>query len=195
MGQTGNNVAPAGRMAGFCRFGSDGGPVLWRARGGLERWALHEWKKSENTWRMNGSHPQLGPFHTGLVFIFFFMRTIFKVFIEFVTILLPFFVLVFWLQGMWNLSSPTGDRTHNPCTGNKGLTTRPPGKPQGLVFKLVLCSLFGPCLRFSLPVSQHPCPQLCWMSFLHCSLCALSPVTTWNYCWKGFWQISNNKHC
>ena len=121
MGQTGNNVAPAGRMAGFCRFGSDGGPVLWRARGGLERWALHEWKKSENTWRMNGSHPQLGPFHTGLVFIFFFMRTIFKVFIEFVTILLLFYVLVFLPQCMCEFSSLTRDRTCTPCIGRQNL--------------------------------------------------------------------------
>ena len=31
---------------------------------------------------------------------FFFMWTIFKVFIEFVAILLPIYVLVFWLQGI-----------------------------------------------------------------------------------------------
>ena len=33
----------------------------------------------------------------------FLMGTIFKVFIEFVTILLPFYVLVFWPRGMWDL--------------------------------------------------------------------------------------------
>ena len=37
------------------------------------------------------------------------MRTIFKAFIEFVTGLLLFYVLFFWLQGMWDLSPPTGD--------------------------------------------------------------------------------------
>ena len=43
-----------------------------------------------------------------LFFAFFLMWTIFlKVFIEFVTILLLFYVLVFWLRGMWDLSSPT----------------------------------------------------------------------------------------
>ena len=47
---------------------------------------------------------------------FFFIWTIFKVFTEFVTILLPFYVLVFWPQGMWDLSSPTRDQSHNPCT-------------------------------------------------------------------------------
>ena len=33
------------------------------------------------------------------------MWTIFKVSIQFVTILLLFYVLVFWLRGMWDLSS------------------------------------------------------------------------------------------
>ena len=35
------------------------------------------------------------------------MWTILKVFIEFVTIFLLFYVLVLWPQGMWDLSSPT----------------------------------------------------------------------------------------
>ena len=41
--------------------------------------------------------------------IFFLMWIIFKVFIEFITILLLFYVLSFWLRVMWNLSSPTRD--------------------------------------------------------------------------------------
>ena len=42
--------------------------------------------------------------------------------IEFVTILLIFFyVLVFWLFGMWDLSSPTRDRTRTPCIGRQSL--------------------------------------------------------------------------
>ena len=43
------------------------------------------------------------------------MWIIFKVFIEFVTILL--FCFMFWLVGMWDLRSPTRDQTHIPCTG------------------------------------------------------------------------------
>ena len=39
----------------------------------------------------------------------------FKVFIEFATILFLFYVLVFWSQGLWHLSSLTRDRTHTPC--------------------------------------------------------------------------------
>ena len=49
------------------------------------------------------------------------MWTIFKVFIEFVTILLLFYVLVFWPQGMWDLSSLTRDRTLTPCIGRQHL--------------------------------------------------------------------------
>ena len=47
------------------------------------------------------------------------MWTIFKVSIEFVTTLLPFYVLVFWPQGMWDLSSLTRDRTLSPCIGRQ----------------------------------------------------------------------------
>ena len=42
------------------------------------------------------------------------MWTIFKVFIEFVTILLPLYVLVFWPRGMWYPTSPARDRTCTP---------------------------------------------------------------------------------
>ena len=49
------------------------------------------------------------------------MWTIFKVFIEFVTILLLFYVLSFWLWGMWDLSSPTRDWTRTACIGTWSL--------------------------------------------------------------------------
>ena len=49
------------------------------------------------------------------------MWTIFKVFIEFVTILLLFYVLVFWLRGMWDLSCLIRDRTRTPCVGRRSL--------------------------------------------------------------------------
>ena len=54
-------------------------------------------------------------------FFFFFLWTISKVFIEFVTILLLFYVLVFWPQGMWNLNSPTRDQTRTPCVERRNL--------------------------------------------------------------------------
>ena len=45
----------------------------------------------------------------------------FPVFIEFVTVLLLFYVLVFCSQSMWDLSSPTRDRTLTPCIGRRSL--------------------------------------------------------------------------
>ena len=48
-------------------------------------------------------------FFLNILLFFFLVWTIFKVFIEFVAILLLFYVLVFWPQGMWDLSFPTRD--------------------------------------------------------------------------------------
>ena len=51
-----------------------------------------------------------------------------KIFIEFVTRLLLFYVCLlllvfffFWPRGIWDLSSPNKDQTHNPCIGRRGL--------------------------------------------------------------------------
>ena len=55
------------------------------------------------------------------------MWTIFKVFIEFVTILLLFYVLAFWPRGMGDLSPTTRDGIHTTCIGRQSLnhwTTR-----------------------------------------------------------------------
>ena len=60
------------------------------------------------------------------------MWTIFEVFIEFVTILLLFYVLFFWLRGMWDLSSP--------CIGRRSLnhwTTREVPSSYSLVNHMV----------------------------------------------------------
>ena len=43
------------------------------------------------------------------VVVVFLKWTIFKIFIEFVTVLLLFYVLGFWKQGMWDLSFLTRD--------------------------------------------------------------------------------------
>ena len=42
---------------------------------------------------------------------------IFKVFIEFVTMLLLFYILAFWPRSMWDLSFLTRDQIHTPCIG------------------------------------------------------------------------------
>ena len=53
------------------------------------------------------------PSFLGSLFQIFFLvlmwTNVLKVFIEFVTILLLFYVLVFWPRGMWDLSSLTRD--------------------------------------------------------------------------------------
>ena len=36
-----------------------------------------------------------------------------------VTVLLLFYVLVFWPRGMWDLCSQIRDQTHTPCTGRR----------------------------------------------------------------------------
>ena len=53
------------------------------------------------------------------VIFHFLMQTIFKVFIEFVTILLLFYVLVSWPRGTWGLSSSARDQTHTLCIGRR----------------------------------------------------------------------------
>jgi len=58
--------------------------------------------------------------------LFFLMWTIFKVFIQFVTVLLLFYALVFWPRDMWDLKSL---KNPYPLEGEI-LTTRPPGKSQ-----------------------------------------------------------------
>ena len=75
-------------------------------------------------WLWFGNHHQLLLHY---YYYFFLMWTIFKVFIEFVTILLLFYALFFWPWGMWDPSSPTRDWTCTPCIGRWSLnhgTTR-----------------------------------------------------------------------
>ena len=45
---------------------------------------------------------------------FLLMWTMFKVFIEFVTVLLPFYVLAFWDRGVWDLTFLTRDQIPHP---------------------------------------------------------------------------------
>ena len=56
----------------------------------------------------------------GFFFFSFWCGPFFKVFIEFVTILLLFYVF-FWLWGMWDLSSLTRDQTCTPCLRKQSL--------------------------------------------------------------------------
>ena len=78
------------------------------------------------------------------------MWTIFKDFIEFVAILLLFYILVFWPQGTWDLSFLTRDRISSPCIGRQSLnhwtTSKVPYEtPKGriLMCEVKLCSVTG----------------------------------------------------
>ena len=65
-----------------------------------------------------GYSPQCGSSKT---LFFFLMWTIFKVCIEFVTILLLFYVFIFWPQDTWDLSSPTRYQTCTPSIRRQSL--------------------------------------------------------------------------
>ena len=67
---------------------------------------------------------------------FFLMRIIFKVFIEFVTIMLLLYVLGFWPWSMWDLSSQPGIEHAPLALEGKVLTTGLPRKSQ--VYSLLL---------------------------------------------------------
>ena len=68
-------------------------------------------------------------------FSFFLMWTTFKVFIEFVTILLLFWF--FWPRGMWDLSSLTRDQTHTPCIGSRSLNHWTAREVPTYIFKII----------------------------------------------------------
>ena len=62
-----------------------------------------------------------------------------KVFIEFVTILLLFYILVFWPQGMCDLSTNQESELETPDLEGKDLTTGSPGKSQDFVLIHLYC--------------------------------------------------------
>ena len=76
------------------------------------------------------SHVHLGINNLEIINFFkdFLMWIICKVFTEFITILLLYYVLVFWLQGMWDLSSLPGIEHASLALEGEVLTTGWPGK-------------------------------------------------------------------
>ena len=75
----------------------------------------------------------------------FWMWTIFKVFVEFVTILLLFYGLVLWPRGMWDFSSPVRYWTRTPCIERQSLNHRTTREVLGSTFlpKVVRWVLFS----------------------------------------------------
>ena len=79
-------------------------------------------------------------------FFFFFLRffkmwIIFKVFVEFVTILLVFYVLGFCLQGMWDLNCPARNQTCTPCARSCCLNHQPLREVPGSHLNVLCLSL------------------------------------------------------
>ena len=69
----------------------------------------------------------------------FFTWTIFKVFIEFVTLL--FLFSIFWPQGMWDPTPRPGIEPAPPALESKVLTVGPPEKSLFLIYLQLLCIL------------------------------------------------------
>ena len=87
------------------------------------------------------------------------MWTTFKVFIEFVTILLLFYVLVFWPCGMWNLRILVplqGVRPTCPCIGRQSLNHKTarevPLLKSEIFISTLLCLVAQSCLTLCNPV-------------------------------------------
>ena len=85
--------------------------------------------------------------------LFVLMWNFFKVFIEFVAILLLLYVLVFWPGGMWDLSSPTRDQTYTPCTGRPSPIHRTAREVPPYLWVVFVCCGFS-CALFVSGVAQ-----------------------------------------
>ena len=73
------------------------------------------------------------------------MGTVFKVFIQFVTVLLLLFFMFcfFGYSACGNLTSPTRDQTCIPVLEGEVSTTRPPGKSLSFSFKNIFAISIG----------------------------------------------------
>ena len=63
-----------------------------------------------------------------IFFKIFLYGPFFKIFIEFVTILFLFYVLLFGLRSLWDLAPQSGTKPAASAPKGKVLTTAPPGK-------------------------------------------------------------------
>ena len=105
------------------------------------------------------------------------MDHFFKVFIEFVTILLLFYVLIFGLEAYGILAPQPGIEPSHPALEGEILTTGPLGKAQGCSH---LKSCLGPENLLPKWLTSHGCRQE--VSVPHeadLSICCLSVLTTW----------------
>ena len=66
--------------------------------------------------------------------------------------LLLFYVLVFWPRGMWDLGSPTRDRTRTLCIGRRSLNHWTAREVPRLIF--LICT-FLYCITFSVKLNKN----------------------------------------
>ena len=93
-------------------------------------------KESDTTERLHfTSHflcYTMGPCWLSILLTYFLKRllmwTVFRVFIDSITALLLFYILIFWPWVLWGLSSPIGDQTSTPCIGRWSLNDWTTGK-------------------------------------------------------------------
>ena len=99
----------------------------------------------------------------------------FKVFIEFLTILLLFYILLFWPWGTWDLSCLTRDQTRTSSLEGEVLTSGPPRKSPKLSFN-VLSRLKSTITSMTNSGSTWSSKQRStWITNLSCSKAILRP--------------------
>ena len=105
------------------------------------------WVWTLNWWLTGPIQPlaRLSFLWAAFYFKFIFRWTTFKAFIEYVTLLLPFYVLVFWWWGMWT----PGLKPAPTMLEVSILTTGPPGSPQPLISGVVSFFVFWLCWAFT----------------------------------------------
>ena len=90
------------------------------------------------------------------------MWTIKKNFVEFVTVLLLFYVLVFWLWGMLDLNSLTRDWTGTPCIGRQSFNRWITREVCIFLFLISLSMIISRSIYVAATAkSFQSCPTLC----------------------------------
>ena len=104
-----------------------------------------------------------------LIYIFFLMWTIFKVFVEFVTILLLFYLLVFGPGITWDLSFPTRNQTCTPAQEEAGvLTAGPPGKSLLCFYTVTVSEFENMSLLYAFLYHMCYLPSLTYIALVMC---------------------------
>ena len=115
-----------------------------QGRGSLVGWRLWGRTESDTTEQLSSSSSSSNSSSCHFFSRFFFwMWTIFKVFIEFVTILLLCYFLVVWPWSRWDLTSLDSNQTHTPCIGSWSLNHWATREVPMMSCKCVIEPLFG----------------------------------------------------